>query len=102
MKHLTHIHAGHCASDISLLEFKEFCYGVWSEKHNFINNDPTSPPMNGKYRQNFNRFYFPTGTILSVIMEAYRSVIMETFRDQFTATELLSYKEVLYEKATEQ
>ena len=37
----------------------------------------------------------------AAIMEAYRSVIMEAFRDQFTATELLSYKEVLYEEATE-
>ena len=35
-------------------------------------------------------------------MEAYRSVIMEEFRDQFTATELLSYKEVLYDEATEE
>ena len=35
-------------------------------------------------------------------MEVYRSVIMEAFRDQFTATELLSYKEVLYEEATEE
>ena len=33
-------------------------------------------------------------------MEAYRSVIMEAFRDQFTATELLSYKEVLFEEDT--
>ena len=31
-------------------------------------------------------------------MEAYRSVIMEVFRDQFTTTELLSYKEVLYKE----
>ena len=35
-------------------------------------------------------------------MEAFRSVIMEAFRDQFTATELLSYKEVLYDEATEE
>ena len=35
-------------------------------------------------------------------MEAYRSVIMEAFRDRFTAAELLSYKEVLYEDATEE
>ena len=35
-------------------------------------------------------------------MEAYRSVIMEAFRDQFTATELLSYKEMLYEEAAEE
>ena len=27
---------------------------------------------------------------------------MEAFRDQFTATELLSYKEVLYDEATEE
>ena len=35
-------------------------------------------------------------------MEAYRSVIMEAFRDRFTAAELLSYKEVLYDEATEE
>ena len=35
-------------------------------------------------------------------MEAFRSVIMEAFRDQFTATELLSYKEMLYDEATEE
>ena len=35
-------------------------------------------------------------------MEAYRSVIMQAFRDQFTATELLSYKEVLFEEAVEE
>ena len=62
-KNLTHIHADHCASDISLLEFKQFCHGVWGEEHNFVTIDLTSTPPNGKYRQNFNRFYFPTGTI---------------------------------------
>ena len=30
------------------------------------------------------------------------SVIMEAFSDQFTATELLSYKELLYDEATEE
>ena len=35
-------------------------------------------------------------------MEAYRPVIMEAFRDKFTATELLWYKELLYEEATEE
>ena len=40
--------------------------------------------------------------ILSVIMEAFRSVIMTPFRDQFIATELLSYKELLYDGATEE
>ena len=59
VKNHTHIHADHCASDISLLEFKQFSHRVWSEKHNFITIDLTSTPMNGKYRQIFNRFYFP-------------------------------------------
>ena len=36
------------------------------------------------------------------IMEAYRSVIMKAFRDRFTAAELLSYKEVLYDEATKE
>ena len=64
MKNITHIHADHCASDISLLEFKKFCHEVWSnEKHSFVTIDLTSTPMDGKYRQNFNGFYFPTGTI---------------------------------------
>ena len=103
-------HADPGARDISLLEFKQFCHGLWNENHNFITIDRTSTPIDGKYRQNFNRFYFPTGTleshcyvdILSVTMEAYRSVIMEAFRDQFTARELLTYKEVLYDEATEE
>ena len=62
VKNLTHIHADHCASDISLPEFKQFCHGVWSAGgagHNFVAIDLTSTPTNGKYRQNFNRFYFP-------------------------------------------
>ena len=59
VKNLTHIHNDHCASDISLLEFKQFCHGLWSnEKQTFITIDLTSTPMDGKYSQNFNRFYF--------------------------------------------
>ena len=34
-------------------------------------------------------------------MEADRSLIMEAFRNRFTAAEIQSYKEVLYEAATE-
>ena len=75
MKNLTHIQVDHCAGDISLLEFKQFCHRVWSGKHNYITIDHTITPMNGMYRQNFNRFYFPTDK--AAIMEAYRPVIME-------------------------
>ena len=35
-------------------------------------------------------------------MFAYRSVIMEAFRDRFFAAALLSYNEVLFEEATEE
>ena len=38
----------------------------------------------------------------AIVMEAYSSVIMDAFRDQFTAAELPSYKEVLFEEATEE
>ena len=62
-KNLTHIHADHFAGDIPLLEFKQFCHRVWSEEHNFVIIDLTSTPTNGKYRQNYNRFYFPTGCV---------------------------------------
>ena len=34
-------------------------------------------------------------------MEAYRSAIMEAFRERFIAAELLSYK-VMFEEATEE
>ena len=63
-KNLTHIHADHCASDMSLLGFKEFCHGVWSTEHNFLTIDLTSAPTNGKYRQNFNRFYIKQQSVL--------------------------------------
>ena len=64
VKDLTHIHVDHCASDISHSEFKQFCHGVWiSEKHNFVTIDLTSAPMGAKYRQNFNQFYSPAGTM---------------------------------------
>ena len=109
-ENLTYIHADHCANDISLLEFKQFCHEVCSEKHNFVTIDLTSTPMNGKYRQNFKRFYFPTGNIhiLSVIMEAYRSVIMEAFQCNqnyyipVQCNRITTYKEVLFEEATEE
>ena len=61
VKNLAYIHADHCASDISLLELKQFGHGVWCEKNNFITIHLTSTPMDGRYHQNFNRFCFPTG-----------------------------------------
>ena len=62
-KNLTQIHGDHSAGDIPLLEFKQFCHRVWSEKYNFVIIDLRSTPTNGKYLQNFNRFFFPTGNV---------------------------------------
>ena len=35
-KNLTHIHAEHCAIDISLLEYKQFCHEVWKVSSEFF------------------------------------------------------------------
>ena len=107
MKNFTHIHADHCASDIFLSEFKQFCHEFgarniilqllisqvhqWVECTTSISTDSIFLLVLYKAIIIF---------ILSVIMEAFRSVIMVAFRDQFTATELLSYKAVLYDEAT--
>ena len=41
-------------------EFKTFCRSVWgAAKHNFVTIDLTSDRLNGKYRENLDRFYFP-------------------------------------------
>ena len=60
-KNLTHIHADHCADDMTLTEFKQFCRGVWDgAKHSFITIDLTSTKASGKYRRNLDCFYIPT------------------------------------------
>lgn len=58
-KNLTHIHADHCAHDITSSEFKAFCKKVWSTPYNFVTIDLTSGSMNGKYRKNLDCFYLP-------------------------------------------
>ena len=59
-KNLNHIHADHC-QDITLEEFKRFCQTVWrADKHNFVTIDLSSQKLNGKYRENFDRFYLPS------------------------------------------
>ena len=58
-KNLTHIHADHC-TDIDIKEFKRLCHTIWNgQKYNFVTIDLTSSKFNGKYRENFDKFYFP-------------------------------------------
>ena len=59
-KNLMHIHADHCDDDMPLDEFKTFCRRVWdARRHNFVTIDLTSGKLNGKYRENLDRFYIP-------------------------------------------
>ena len=58
-KNIAHIHADHC-TDMDIKEFKNFCHAVWGrQRYNFVTLDLTSLKYNGKYRENFDKFYFP-------------------------------------------
>ena len=60
MKNLNHIHADHCAKDMTLDEFKIFCTSIWNAVgYNCVVIDLTSTNMNGKYRMNLDTFYIP-------------------------------------------
>ena len=60
LKNLNHIHADHCANDMKLDEFKNFCSSIWNaDGYNAVVIDLTSSKMNGKYRMNFDTFYIP-------------------------------------------
>ena len=50
-KSVEHIYRDHC-SDIPFPEFKELCQKI-------LTIDLTAAPWNGKYRQNFDKFYIP-------------------------------------------
>ena len=62
-KSVRHIYQDHC-TDMPYEEFREFCEDVWRTKHNFITIDLSSSPINGKYRQNLDVFYFPNNVNL--------------------------------------
>ena len=57
-KSVLHIHQDHC-TDISFEEFSTLCQKIWCTKYNFLTIDLTSSPVNGKYRENLERFYIP-------------------------------------------
>ena len=58
-KNIAHIHADHC-TDMDIKDFKDFCNTVWNgHRYNFVTIDLSSSKFNGKYRENFDKFYFP-------------------------------------------
>ena len=57
-KSVQNIHQDHC-TDLPFEEFKELCQNIWKTKYNFLTIDLSSPLLNGKYRENLERFYVP-------------------------------------------
>ncbi|XP_065679226.1 uncharacterized protein LOC136093916 [Hydra vulgaris] len=62
-KNVNHIYNDHVSNDMSKEEFKNFCKIVWSKPHKFIVIDLSSDVKNGKYRNGFDRFYFPLSVL---------------------------------------
>ena len=57
-KSVLHIYQDHC-TDLPFQEFKDLCKYIWRDEFNFLTIDLTSSLMNGKYRENLERFYIP-------------------------------------------
>ena len=58
-KNINHIYQDHVSRDMSKEEFKELCKTVWKHPHSFVVIDLTSELENGRYRQDFDTFYYP-------------------------------------------
>ena len=69
VKNFAHIQADHCASDISLLEFKQLCHRVWSEKHNFITIDLITNEW--KVPPEFQPFLFSYWNCIKLLLYSY-------------------------------
>ena len=57
-KSISHIYQDHC-TDLSFEEFKNLCQQIWKTKFNFLTIDLSSELLNGKYRENLEKFYIP-------------------------------------------
>ena len=57
-KSVLHIYQDHC-TDLPFDEFQKLCQEIWKTRYNFLTIDLTSSPINGKYRENLDRFYIP-------------------------------------------
>ena len=57
-KSISHIYQDHC-TDLPFEEFKHLCESIWKTPYSFLTIDLTSTAVNGKYRENLERFYIP-------------------------------------------
>ena len=58
-KNIQHIYQDHASHDMEYDEFKNLCKLCWSKPFDFLTIDNSSDVDNGKYRHNFDTFYFP-------------------------------------------
>jgi len=58
-KTLKYFHETHCSADMSLEEFKKFCYDAWSIKHGFVVINIWDESECGRYIQNYKTIYIP-------------------------------------------
>ena len=58
LKSVSHLHRDFC-SEIPFEEFNELCKHIWKKDHSFLCVDLTSSITDGKFRENFEKFYFP-------------------------------------------
>jgi hypothetical protein len=62
-KNINHIYEDHVSNDMSKEEFKKLCQACWQNPYDFLVIDKTSDVANGKYRKQFNTFYFPQSVL---------------------------------------
>ena len=60
LKNINHIYNDHVSQDMLKDEFKKLCKTSWDKPHGFVVIDLTSKKFNGKYRDGFDTFYFPS------------------------------------------
>ena len=58
-KNIDHIYRDHASHDLSREDFMKLCKEAWKKPYNFLVIDLSSSKSNGRYRKNFDEFYFP-------------------------------------------
>ena len=57
-KNINHIYNDHVSQDMSKEQFRSLCKKAWEDSHGFVVIDLSSKKNSGKYRKNFDEFYF--------------------------------------------
>ena len=57
-KNINHIYNDHVSQDMSKEQLRSLCKKAWEDSHGFVVIDLSSKKNSGKYRKNFDEFYF--------------------------------------------